>query len=87
MGKHAKLLLQILRGGADANVDFVELCGLLKHLEFEERVRGSHHVFQREGVEELINLQRDGSKAKVYQVRQVRAVIMRYGLGGDQEGQ
>jgi hypothetical protein len=36
--------------------------------------------FQRSGVEELINLQRDGDKAKVYQVRQVRTVLLRYGL-------
>ena len=50
---------------------------------FEERVRGSHHVFRRAGVFELINLQRDGSKAKVYQVRQVRAIFTKYALGGD----
>jgi hypothetical protein len=37
-------------------------------------------VFRRAGVEELINLQRDGDKAKVYQVRQVRAVLTKYGL-------
>jgi hypothetical protein len=45
-------------------------------------------VFRRTGVEELINLQRDGDKAKVYQVRQVRAVLVRYGLTtieGDEE--
>jgi hypothetical protein len=56
------------------------MCGLLRCLGFEERTRGSHHVFRRAGVEELINLQRDGDKAKVYQVRQVRAVLVRYGL-------
>ena len=58
----------ILRSGADANVAFDELRGLLRHLGFEERVRGSHHVFRRAGVFEQINLQRDGSKAKVYLV-------------------
>ena len=31
----------------------------------------------------LINLQRDGKHAKVYQVRQVRGVLLRYRLGGD----
>jgi hypothetical protein len=34
-------------------------------------------------VRELINLQREGSNAKVYQVRQVRQVILRYGLEGE----
>jgi len=48
-----------------------------------ERTRGSHHNFRKEGVEEKINLQRDDGKAKAYQVRQVRAVILRYGMGGD----
>jgi hypothetical protein len=82
VAKHEKLRLQILRGGADANVRFEDLRGLLIHLGFSERVRGSHHLFHMRGVEELINLQRDGSKAKVYQVRQVRSVILRYHLGG-----
>jgi hypothetical protein len=45
------------------------------------RVRGSHHIFRRQGVEEKVNLQRDNNKAKPYQVRQVRKVILRYGLG------
>ena len=45
------------------------------------RIRGSHHIFRRRGVEEKVNLQRDDNKAKPYQVRQVRNVILRYGLG------
>lgn len=82
MGKHEKLLIQILRGASDAGVSFDGLCGLLRHLGFDERVRGSHHIFTREGVEEILNLQPVGSKAKAYQVRQVRGVILRHRLGG-----
>ncbi|MBI5850628.1 MAG: type II toxin-antitoxin system HicA family toxin [Planctomycetes bacterium] len=63
---------------------FEDLRGLLLHLGFEERVRGSHHIFFKSGIEELINVQRSGSEAKPYQVRQVRAVIARHGLGGEQ---
>lgn len=48
---------------------------------FEERTRGSHHIFRKQGIEEKLNLQREGSKAKVYQVRQVRAVILKHKLG------
>ncbi len=70
MGKYEKLLEQILLGNSDANVDFDELCQLLLKLGFEIRVRGSHHIFRKQGVEERINLQRDGSKAKVYQIHQ-----------------
>lgn len=49
-------------------------------LGFVERTRGSHHMFGKSGVEQQINLQRDGAKAKPYQVRQVREVILRYNL-------
>jgi len=83
MGKHDKLLFQILRGLSDANIGFDELCGLLKHLGFEMRVRGSHHIFSLDGIIDQINLQRDGAQAKPYQVKQVRAVIVRYRLGKD----
>lgn len=82
MDRHEKLLFRILRGLSDNNIEFAELCGLLRNLEFDERVRGSHHVFRKDGVAELINLQKDGAKAKPYQVRQVRAVLLKYRLGG-----
>jgi hypothetical protein len=53
---------------------------LLLALGFEEHVRGSHHMFQRADVESGINLQPEGDKAKPYQVRQVRAAIVRDAL-------
>ena len=84
MGKYERLLSDLLRGRSNANVEFEELCQLLRSLGFEERVRGSHHIFRKAGIEERINLQRDKRKAKVYQVRQVRAVIVKYGLAGDE---
>ena len=77
-----KLLERILPGSSDANIGFEELCQLLRRLGFDERTRGSHHVFRKQGVQELINLQRDGNKAKVYQVRQVRSILLKYRLGG-----
>jgi len=80
MGKYEKLLLQVLRGLSDANIGFDDLCGLLTQLGFEMRVRGSHHVFRRPGVPEKINLQRSGSQAKAYQVKQVRIVIVKHKL-------
>ena len=85
MGKHEELRLRILQGKSDANVDFDDLRRLLQWLGFEERTRGSHHIFRRHGVRELINLQGEGSKAKVYQVRQVRQMTVRYGLEREKE--
>lgn len=80
MSQFEKLLLRILRGTSDANIGFDELCGLLTHLGFSVRVRGSHHIFSKPEVAELINLQRDGSNAKPYQVKQVRNVFVKYKL-------
>jgi predicted RNA binding protein YcfA (HicA-like mRNA interferase family) len=85
MGKHEDLRFSILQGKSDANVDFDDLRRMLEWLGFQKRTRGSHHIFRRQGVRELINLQREGSKAKVYQVRQVRRVLLRYGLEGEKE--
>jgi len=85
VGKYEELQLRILQGKSDANINFDELRHFLQWLGFEERTRGSHHIFRRHGVRELINLQREGSKAKVYQVRQVRQVVVRYGLEGEKE--
>ncbi len=83
MGKYEKLLLQVISGTSDAGIRFGELCVLLKKLDFEERTRGSHHIFRKEGVAEKINLQQDGDKAKPYQVKQVRNIIVKNKLGGE----
>jgi predicted RNA binding protein YcfA (HicA-like mRNA interferase family) len=81
MGKHEKLLLQILKGTSDANIPFERMCSLLKHLGFEERIRSSHHIFTKDGIEEILNLQSKAGKSKPYQVRQVRNIILKYKLG------
>jgi len=80
MGKYDKFFLKILQGGSDKNIRFNDLCQLMKRLGFEERVRGSHHMFRKSGVIEKVNLQRDKDKAKAYQVRQVRDIIHKYNL-------
>ena len=85
MAKLAKLIEKILQGRSDASIGFEELRSLLKSLGFEERIRGSHYIFRRANVEERINLQREGAKAKPYQVRQVRSVILKYRLGVDDD--
>ena len=80
MGRRTKLRQRILEGRSESNIRFDELRALLLRLGFVERVRGSHHIFRKEGVNERLNLQRDGSNAKPYQVRQVRQVILKYKL-------
>ena len=81
MSSPKKLLEKILTGRADANIPFDGLCHLLKRLGFAERIKGSHHIFDQIGIEEILNLQPLGGVAKPYQVRQVRGVIVKYKLG------
>jgi hypothetical protein len=82
MGKYDKLRQKLLSGASDADIGFSELCQLLKRLGFDERIRGDHHIFTKNGVAEIINLQPKGSKARAYQVKQVRNLILKYRLGG-----
>lgn len=81
MGKYSKLRQKILAGSADTNVEFLALCQLLVRLGFDERVKGSHHIFTRDDVAEILNLQPRGNKAKQYQVKQVRNILVKYRLG------
>lgn len=81
MGKYEKLAERILQGRSDSNIDFEDLRTFLKHFGFAERISGSHHIYRRIDVEEKLNLQRDGNKAKSYQVRQLRGIILKYRLG------
>lgn len=81
MTKHRKTLERILHGTADRSVRFRDLTALLKKLGFDQRVRGDHHIFTRDGIEEIINLQAKGSLSKAYQVKQVRQLILKYRLG------
>jgi HicA toxin of bacterial toxin-antitoxin, len=87
VAKHEKTLLHVLRGTSDANISFNDLCQLLRHLGFGERIRGSHHIFTKGGVGEILNLQPKDGKAKPYQVKQVRGVILRYKLAGESDEQ
>ena len=84
MSNFEKLVAQILTGTSDTNVAYKDLCQLLIHLGFEERTKGSHHIFRKSGVDEKINLQKDGNNAKPYQVKQVRTIILKYKLGGEE---
>ena len=83
MSRYKQLLQKILGGRSDANIRFGDLCGLLRNLGFTERVQGSHHIFRKSGVADRINLQRDNGHAKPYQIQQVRKVILKYELGGE----
>lgn len=81
MGKDEKLIKKILSGTSDKNINFSDLCKLLIRLDFTERIKGDHHIFTREDIKEIINIQPRGSKAKPYQVKQIRNIVIEYCLG------
>ncbi len=80
MDKDKKLLEYILLRRSDSNISFTGLCNLLKALGFNERIHGDHHIFTRDDVVEIINIQPNDSKAKPYQVKQIRNIIINNGL-------
>jgi hypothetical protein len=60
-------LLQRIGGGDVANVDFADLVRLVLALGFREvGGRGSHRIFARSEVSELLNLQEERGQVKRY---------------------
>ncbi|MBQ3457098.1 MAG: hypothetical protein IJG36_11715 [Synergistaceae bacterium] len=70
----------VMDGRKDNNIPFTDLQKLLDVMGFSYRVKGSHYVYWQEGIAEILNIQSDSGKAKAYQVKQVRSVILKYGL-------
>lgn len=83
MSQYEKLLLSIMSGTKDKSILFVDLRTVLDRLGFQCRIKGDHFIYTKDGVEEIINIQPTGNKAKPYQVKQVRNIILKYQLGGD----
>lgn len=82
MSQPDKLLTKILSGVSDADIPFAQLWQLLIQLGFEQRIRGSHYIFTKNDVEEILNLQHKKGKAKAYQIKKVREVLLKYQLRG-----
>lgn len=82
MSQYEKLLLAILSGTRDKNFLFSDLRLVLERLDFQCRIKGDHFIYTKDGIEEIINIQPAGNRAKPYQVKQVRSVILKYQLGG-----
>ena len=80
MSQLQKLLLSLLSGRGDQNIRFADLVKLLDYFEFDVRIKGSHHIFSKSDVVEIVNLQPKGSLAKPYQVKQVRDLVVKYKL-------
>ncbi|WP_148873146.1 type II toxin-antitoxin system HicA family toxin [Serratia marcescens] len=75
-----KLIKTVMSGTQDKNVKFADLQKLLSALGFQCRIKGDHFIYWKENIEEIINIQPEGNKAKAYQVKQVRYLILRYNM-------
>ena len=80
MTQQQKFLIALLSGRRDQNLNFAALVQLLENLDFSCRIKGSHHIFYKQDVDEILNLQPIGHLAKTYQVKQIREVLLKYQL-------
>lgn len=69
-----------MSGMKDRAIHFSELRKILEVFGFECRIKGDHFIYYKKGIEEIINIQPDGNKAKPCQVKQVRNIILKYKL-------
>lgn len=83
MGQIDKLMIKILCGSQDRNIKFNDLQHILNYIGFDERIKGDHHIYTKNNISEIVNLQPIGNRAKPYQVKQVRNIILKYELGGN----
>jgi hypothetical protein len=82
MSQYEKLFASLMSGTADKNFLFSDLQMILGRLGFQCRIKGDHFIYTKDEIEEIINIQPVGNKAKAYQVKQVRQAILKYHLGG-----
>lgn len=86
MTNNEKILLEILLFKNDRNIRFNDLCGVLNYLGFENRIKGDHFIYFKDGIDEIINIQPDKNMAKPYQIKQVRNILLKYKLIGEKHG-
>ena len=86
MSAWKKTRQKLLLGVSDVDVDFESICTMLLRLGFQERRgKGSHRIFFRAGIQEIINLQPIGGKGKAYQMKQIREILLKYKLTQDED--
>lgn len=77
--QNQKTLEKILQG--NKNIRFNEMAALIQAYGFKlSRVSGSHHIFIKNDVDVIVNIQNVKGKAKPYQVKQFIKIIEIYSL-------
>lgn len=75
-----KIISDIISAGKDSNIKFKDLQRVLDVMGFRCRIKGDHFIYYKDGIDEIINIQPKGNKAKPYQVKQIRNLILKYQL-------
>lgn len=76
-----KIYNAVVNGNSDNNIRYSDFQNLIIDLGFEFKHRnGSHSVYYHNGINRFMNIQPVGSKAKGYQVRQLRGIITTHNL-------
>ena len=71
----------VISGKSDNNIRYRDFQNLMVDLGFVyQGQKGSHETYYHFGVNEFMNIQDNKSKAKGYQVKQLRTKILKHGL-------
>ncbi len=74
-----KILQKIL--ASSKNIRFSDMVNLVQGFGFTlSRTDGSHHIFTRQDIPELVNLQNVKGQAKPYQIRQFLKLVEKHNL-------
>jgi predicted RNA binding protein YcfA (HicA-like mRNA interferase family) len=77
--KRKKILQKIL--ASSKNIRFSDMVNLVQGFGFTlSRTDGSHHIFTRQDIPELVNLQNIKGQAKPYQIRQFLKLVEKHNL-------
>jgi hypothetical protein len=80
LGAYEKAITEILSGDKDNGIEFSDVRLVLFRLGFACRVKGDHFIYSRDGIAEIVNIQPAGNKCKAYQVKQIRNLLLKYGM-------
>ncbi len=84
--KFKELYGRILKGD-NKNIKFNDACAFVEEIGYSlSRQKGtSHKIYKMKGIQESINLQNKNGDAKPYQINEIRDIIIKYKLGGEDD--
>jgi len=76
-----KVYESVMSGKSDNNIKYTDFQNLIIDLGFEfKRQKGSHEMYYHHSIREFMNIQKKANRAKDYQVKQLREIIIEHNL-------